>query len=129
MKNLEKNVLKNKQLLEKIKKEVVNLGILLVILLIAFKIIFYREDLIIIIKVLFALLYIIILPGYFIMIYWIDKISFIERIIIGIAAGTAVVGIISYFLGIIGLNVKYHVVPLPLFIIPISVILFKISKK
>jgi len=115
--------LKNKQLLEKIREEGLYLGIMFVTCLIVFKVIFYREDMVSIIRTVFSLFYMILLPGYFIMIYWIDDIDFKERIVLSVVVGTIIVGLISYYVGIIGLNVKYHVIPIPLIVIVISFLL------
>lgn len=121
--------MKNKQLLENIKQELKYLGMLFVIAVIMFKIIFYKEGFIILLRMVFSLFYIIILPGYFIMLYWIEDLQFKERIIVGIAAATAVVGLTSYYLGILGLHIKYHVIPLPLVVIVFCFLLNYLFKK
>ena len=56
------------------------------------------------------------------MIYLREKIDFIERFIIGIALAAGMIGIISYYVGLMGLNVKYHAIVLPLFLILIGLI-------
>ncbi|MBI2658934.1 hypothetical protein HYX05_02410 [Candidatus Woesearchaeota archaeon] len=40
-----------------------------------------------------------------------------ERFVIGIALSAGITGIFSYYLGLIGLNIKYHAVLLPSVII------------
>jgi len=105
-------VLNRKNLVNELKY----IGILFITGLVIFKILFYKENLIIILRTVFALFWMFALPGYAVMYYWHDKLSFLERFIIGIALGIAVIGIASYYLGLIGLNIKYHVV-LPLVII------------
>ena len=64
-----------------------------------------------------AIFWLLVLPGFFIMFYWREEIKFYERFIIGIALSAGIVGISSYYLGLIGLNIKYHTVLLPLAII------------
>jgi len=51
------------------------------------------------------------------MLYWEDKIEFMERFIIGISLAAGIIGVLSYYIGLIGLNIKYHAVLLPLAII------------
>ena len=40
-----------------------------------------------------------------------------ERFIIGISLAAGIIGVLSYYIGLIGLNIKYHAVLLPLAII------------
>ena len=50
------------------------------------------------------------------MLYW-QNLSFLERAVAGTAVGMAVSGISSYYLGLIGLNLRFHAVLLPLLVI------------
>jgi uncharacterized membrane protein len=115
--------LKNKQLIERLKEEGLYLGVMFAVILIIFKIIFYKESILSLVRLIFSLYYIILLPGYFIMIYWIDKIDFKERFVLSVVVGTIVIGLLSYYIGINGLNIKFHVIPLPLIVIVGSIIL------
>jgi hypothetical protein len=46
----------------------------------------------------------------------------LERLIIGTATSTAIIGISSYYLGLIGLHVKYHGIIIPAALISIGVL-------
>lgn len=111
------------------KKEIFNLrdlqylGILFLLALIAFKIAFFKEDIIILLRNVLSLFWLFVLPGYFIMCYWKEKIGFMERFFIGILLSAAIIGISSYYIGIAGLNIKFHAIILPLVIIFTGVII------
>ena len=116
----------NKNLIDKLKKEFSVVGVLFIVFLIVFKILFYKESLIIVIKTVFALFWIFVLPGFALMYYWHDKLNFLERLIIGITLSAALIGLLSYYLGLFGLNIKYHGFLLPiLFLIIAFVIIVK----
>lgn len=102
-----------KELNDKIRKEAIILFYLFLTAVLVFKIIFYRENLMIILRTIFAFFWLFILPGFYLMYHWHDKLSFLERFIIGVAVSASVIGVSSYYLGIIGLNIKYHVFLLP----------------
>lgn len=119
------NLTKDK--VDKIKKELVYLLIALVIGIIIFKIVFYKENLLNIIKIVASIFWLFLLPGYSLMFYWEEKLDFLERFIIGIALGIALVGTFSYYLGLIGLNLRFHTIILPAILILIGIII--ISKR
>ena len=112
-----------------LKKEVFNLeelkyiGILFLAALIIFKIAFFKETFFILFRTVLSLFWLFALPGYFIMLYWREKLGFLERFIIGIALSAAIISIFSYYFGLIGLNIKYHAVALPLILILLCVII------
>ena len=109
-----KIALQIKQLFSKIKNELVYLLIILVISIIALKIIFFKEDLLVVLRLTLSFFFVFIIPGFSIMLYWEDKLSFTERLVIGVGVSAALIGISSYYLGIIGLNIKYHTFILPI---------------
>ena len=106
-----------KEIYDLIKKELKYIGALALLALILFKIAFFKEDLLVLLRTVLSLFWLFALPGYFMMLYWKEKLEFIERFIIGTALAAGIVGIFSYYLGLVGLNVKYHTVLLPLIII------------
>ena len=106
-----------------IKKEFVYIGILFLIALIIFKIAFYKESFFVLLRNVLALFWLFVLPGYFIMLYWKEKLEFIERFIIGIGLSAAIIGISSYYIGLIGLNIKFHTIVLPLILILVGIIM------
>jgi len=48
------------------------------------------------------------------MLYWKDKLDFAERIVVGSAMAAGIIAISSYYLGLVGFNLKYHGIVLPL---------------
>ena len=112
-----------KEVFELVKKELQYIGILFLIILMIFKIAFFKEDIFVLFRNVLSLFWLFALPGYFIMLYWEKELGFTERFVIGIAIYTAIIGIFSYYLGLIGLNIKYHAIILPLILILIGVII------
>ena len=106
-----------KESLSKLKKELGYMGILFILFILIFKIVFFKENLMVVFRTVLSIFWMLIMPGYFILFYWKEKLNFTERLIIGIAFSAAVIGISSYYLGVAGLNIKYHTVILPLIII------------
>lgn len=106
-----------KEVFDIVKKEAVYLGIVFLLALIIFKIAFYKESSTIVFRTVLSLLWLFALPGYCIMLYWGDRLEFIERLVIGIFVSAATTGVFSYYIGLMGFNVKYHAVLLPVLII------------
>ncbi|MAE43025.1 hypothetical protein CMO93_04590 [Candidatus Woesearchaeota archaeon] len=111
-----------KEVFNEIGKEMKNLGLLFLIVLVIFKIAFYKENLIDIFRNVTSLFWLFVLPGYFIMLYWKKNLEFIERFIIGIGISAAIIGIFSYYIGLIGLNLKYQSILLPLLLITLGIL-------
>ena len=117
-----------KEIFELVKKELQYIGILFLLVLIVFKIAFFKENFIVLFRSVLSLFWLFALPGYFIMLYWKEHLGFTERFVIGIAISAAIIGIFSYYLGLIGLNIKFHHILLPILLIIIG-IFFNLSKK
>ena len=117
-----------KEAFELIKKELKYVGLLFLAALAIFKAVFYKENFIVLVRYVLSLFWLFVLPGYAIMLYWMEKLDFLERIVVGIAASAAVTGILSYYIGLLGLDIKYHAVLLPLTLI-IAGIIITIKKK
>ncbi len=113
---------------DKVKEESIYLLILLAISIIALKILFYKEEFIVILKLVLSFFWVFIIPGLSIMFYWEDKLSFTERLVIGVGLTAAVIGISSYYLGLIGLNIKYHTILLPLLCLILGIVLIFTKK-
>ena len=106
-----------KEIFEFIKMEMRHIGLMFLIGLVIFKIVFFNDNLIVVSRTILSLFWLFILPGYFIMLYWREKLEFTERFIIGTALSAGIIGIFSYYFGLFGLNVKYHAALLPFIII------------
>lgn len=110
-----------REVFDKIKKELLRIGLIFIIALIIFEIAFYKENLVALLRTVLSIFWLFILPGYFIMLYWYDKLEFIERFLIGIALAAGLIDILSYYIGLIGLNIKYHTILLPLILILLGI--------
>ncbi len=93
------------------------------------KSVFYRQDFITTTRTALSLFWMLTLPGYALLCYWKEKLGFMERIVIGTAAGAAVTAIASYYLGIAGLHVKYHGIVLPISMLAVAAIITKRKKE
>ena len=113
------------------KKEVFNnmireskyIGMLFLLALVIFKIAFYKENFIVLLRNVLSLFWLFVLPGYFIMLYWKENLEFIERVIVGIGVAAAIIGISGYYTSLAGINLKFHAIILPLLIIVIGVVI------
>ena len=114
-----------KEVSDLLKKELQYIGLLFLLALAIFKIAFFKEDFIVLLRNVLSLFWLFVLPGYFILLYWREKLEFIERFVIGIALSAGIIGISSYYLGLIGLNIKYHTFVLPLALILIGIAIIK----
>lgn len=112
-----------KETFDLLKKELLIIGLLFIVVFIAFKIIFLQESFFVVLRTVFAIFWLFVLPGYFVMFYWKEELKLFERLIIGIAVGTAVIGLSSYYIGLLGLHIKYHTVVLPIVLITLGLII------
>ena len=110
-----------KEVFDFIGKELKYIGIALALVFVALKVTFYKESLLVVLRTSVSLFWLFILPGYSLMLYWREKLQFLERLVIGIALSAAVIGIVSYYLGLAGLHIKYHTVLLPALLIVIGI--------
>ena len=99
------------------------MGILFLISSLIFKIIYFKEDLFVTLRIVLSLFWLFLLPGYSIMLYWKEKLDFTERLVAGVALSAAIIGILSYYIGLLGLSMKHHAVLLPLALISIGAII------
>jgi len=81
------------------------------------------------VRIIVVIYFVFILPGFSLMYYWRKDLDFITRTVIGSLVSCSLIGILSYYLGVIGLNIKYHVVVLPLLLIVVGVVVLFRSKE
>jgi hypothetical protein len=98
----------NKCFVENIKKESINLLSILVALILILKLVLFKESLFALTKFSLAIFWLFLIPGFFFMYIWDDKLNFIERIIISVPLSSALIGIASYNLALFGMHIKYH---------------------
>jgi hypothetical protein len=109
---------------ELLKKEGAYLLLVLLALFAALKIAFFREDAIIVFRTAFALFWLFVLPGFSVLLYWKEHLSFLQRLIISIPLSAALIGIASYYLALVGFNVNYHAYILPPVMIAAGVVCY-----
>ena len=112
-----------KEIFEELKKELMYLGLIFIIALVSFKIAFFKESTAVLLRNVLSLFWLFALPGYSIMFYWHEKLSFLERFIVGFMIAAAVIGIFSYYFGLLGINVKFHAFALPLILILVGIVI------
>jgi len=116
----------DKELVGKLKKELAYLGVLFLTAFIIFQIAFYKEKVLVNLRVVFSVFWLFVLPGFYLLYNWHEKLSFIERVFLGIAVSTAVIALFSYYLGLAGLHIKSHHILLPVvFLLVDGVILYR----
>jgi len=112
-----------KEAFDIMKKELKYIGLLFLVFLVIFRVVFFKENLVVLFRLVLSLFWLFALPGYFMMLYWMEKIDFTERFIIGIVLAAGLIGIVSYYLGLAGLNLKYHAAILPLVLILAGIVI------
>jgi len=117
------SVLGNKFILSEVKK----LSISLVIAVIVFQIPFYKESFFNIIKIILSFYWLFVIPGHMILLNFRDIFDFKIRFILGITLGLGIYGILSYYIGLMGIHAKYHWAIVPALIIIGSIIFLKIK--
>ncbi len=92
--------------------ELQKLGLSFIICFAMLKVLFYKEDTAIVITVVIAFFWLLVLPGFGITYLW--DLEFPERFAVSIGISAAIMGIFSYYLGLIGVHVKTSAYVLPL---------------
>ena len=94
--------------MSKILQEIQNLALLYIIGVIMLKIVFYKEHILMVAKVVSSFFWMFIIPGFAFMYLWHSKVGFFERFVISVAVSAVLVGVTSYYLGLMGLHARYH---------------------
>ena len=118
-----------KEIFDLIKKEGIYLLAILLLIFTVFKIAFYSDSFIVVLRSALAILFMFVVPGYFGMLFWHEKLDFTQRIIVGTSVAAGLIGTISYYLGLVGLNIKYHTILLPALIIVLGYLLALTKKQ
>jgi len=103
------------------------LGVFL-LLLIVFKIIFFKESIISIAKFLATYFWFFFIPGFVFMLYWKPQLDFFTRLIAGFGFGVVITTFFDYYLGLIGMTYMVRIFLIPLGIITGSLVVLRISK-
>lgn len=100
----------------KFKHELKTAGIGFAVAFIILQLVFYKENPLTILKITAGLFWLFTIPGMAILLFWREKIGNAALLVMGTVLGMAVVGIASYYLGIVGLNIKYSGIILPILV-------------
>lgn len=96
-----------------LKKDGIHLGILFLMSVIIFKGVFFRESFLGVIRTVFSIFWLFVLPGFFMLSVWRGRMSFLERFFAGCLLGGIVVGIFSYYFGLIGFRLSMQTFIMP----------------
>ncbi len=101
-------------------------GISCVVTMLIFAAIFSNEPVVSSIRIIVGFFWIFVFPGIFLVNLFPLDVSkgSIEKIILAAIAGSAVVGVVSYYLGLIGFHAKYHSLVLPPVVIAACLAIF-----
>ena len=113
----------SREVFDIVKKEGRKLALVLAILIAAMQIAFYHSSFFVNLRAGLSLFYLFVIPGYFILLYWHEKIKFIERTLFGSFIAAGLFGALGYYLGLMGLNVNLDAYFFPLITIIISILL------
>lgn len=104
MKNVPKhNITIKKELIKDLSIHI----LIFILLIILIKIIFFKESLFNILKIIGTIYLILIIPGFLIIyLFKNSSFSFFERYILGIALSISSIGLFVYYLNILGINLK-----------------------
>jgi len=119
-KTVNQEIKQNMKIASFVKKETLIMSILFFIGVFIMKIVFYNENIFVILRTMLSFFWLFVLPGFALMYYWHEKINFVERFLLGVALSLAIIGIISYYLGLVGFNIKYDILLLPLVCFAVS---------
>ena len=86
--------------------EIFGMVIAFILVLTLLKIVFYQETIFTLLKITASIFWLFVMPAYFIAAIWKEQITLIERLTIGVPISAAILGILSYYLGLAGLNLQ-----------------------
>lgn len=107
--------------IKKITDDMKRLGLSFAVLFLILKIVFFNEPFLNVILSIAALYWILILPAFGIT-YLIEDLDFLERFVISVPLSAALVGIFSYYVGLMGIGAKGWTLYVPMAFIMISAI-------
>ncbi len=90
---------------------------------------FSKEAFTVVLRTVASLFWLFIFPGFYIMYYWAEQLTFMERFVLGILTSLAITGIAGYYLNVLFVHIKYYpyVIPLATLIVAAVLIFRKAS--
>ncbi len=107
MKNPERSAL------HKLKQEGVQLLVAFAAFYLILQAVFLKENPLIVIRTALAIFWTLTLPGFALMSLFFENLEFIERLLIGTVLGLAVIGVVGYNLGLLGINMTVQIILIP----------------
>ena len=104
----------HKGIMEVLKEDMLRISVAAAVLCVGLMLVFYKESLLVVVRVAFAIIWLFIVPGFAVLYLWYDRLEFTERLIAAVPISAALVGIPSYYLGLLGFPIWYHAFALPI---------------
>ncbi len=114
-----------------LKKEAKTGLIVLAALLLVFKIVFYNESLLVVGRTVLGFFWLFVLPGYVLMLFWREKLDFLERLVLGTTAAVALISLASYYLtlaGLMGIHGQWVFLPMVIEAVTGGIIFYRLKK-
>lgn len=114
-----------------LKKEAKIVLIVLAALLIVFKIVFYNESVLVVGRTVLGFFWLFVLPGYGLMLFWREKLDFLERLVLGTTAAVALISLASYYLtlgGLLGIHWQWIALPAVIELLIGGIIFYRLKK-
>ncbi len=105
----------SRDLVSLLRREAKIMLMLLAASLVVFKIVFYNESLLVVGRTVLGFFWLFVLPGYAMMLFWRERLDFLERFVLGTTVAVALIGLTSYYLtlgGLIGIHWQWIVLPI-----------------
>ncbi len=94
---------------ERLVVELRYLAIILAVSIVLFRLVFYKDPISLIARLVLTYFIIIVLPGYALMVQFNHRFNFQERLLLGIGAGSTLLALTSYTIGFFYSNLYVHV--------------------
>lgn len=119
--------MKKDSLIKELLDEGKSIGLIFIAITIILKIVFYKETIPNVLIRTLSIFWLFILPGYSVLLLWKDKLDLTSRIIMSLPISAVTIGIVGYYISLIGIHAKYHAIlfPLVMIIAPITYLFLK----
>lgn len=118
-----------KGIFEDLKDEGRIVAVIAVCFLIGLKIILFKEGILVLMRLTLSIMWMFVIPGYLLLLFSRERLSLPVRLVIGTCTAIAAFGLLSYYLGILGIHVQSHPFIIPPAIIALGMGLFFITMK
>ena len=105
-----------KELADELKPLIIGFAVAVAMLQIAY----YKENFATTLRTAASVYWLFVIPGYAVMLHWKEQLGIMERFAFGTVSSMVIVGVASYYLGLIGLKLQNQTLLLPAAIIVIA---------